>query len=546
MRAEDLCIDDLLQMDPTGGVIRFGGRRTLLFDAVALGILRAQLVEVFGVTVARGFLTRLGYVHGRRTAEDLKDRLPWDDETEYRRAGGRLHRLQGMVEFEPVSGPDRRDPEAVAEAIWRASYEAEQHILHLGLASEPVCWTLCGFASGYLSQVMGQTIYALETQCVGCNDAVCHMVAKTEAAWGDAITPHLAYYERDCLDASLHTLKQSIRRLEDEVRSHRNMLGSVQDTLDTGGMVARSTQMQTVLHLCRRAARVDSTVLIFGESGVGKERIARFIHDQSDRTGGPFVAINCGALPQSLLESELFGHIKGAFTGATHDRPGLFEAAHGGTLFLDEIGEVPPPLQVRLLRVLQEREVRRVGENQDRKVDVRVLAATNRALSEAVAAGEFREDLWYRLKVIEVEIPPLRERPDDILPLARLKLREAAAQFRRKVYDLTSAVAKRLVAHDWPGNVRQLHNAVERAVVFAEADCLDVNDFPDLAPGSVKPADEAPMAWTGTLQDMERTLILETLKRTEGNRAEAARRLNIGEATLFRKIRQYRQQGYEV
>ena len=184
--------------------------------------------------------------------------------------------------------------------------------------------------------------------------------------------------------------------------------------------------MQRVLDLARRVAKVDSTVLITGESGVGKERVARLIHDESARTAGPFVAINCGAVPETLLESELFGHARGAFTGATQDRPGLFEAANSGTLLLDEIGEVPPAMQVKLLRVLQEREVRRVGENKGRAVNVRVVAATNRDLAEEIRAARFRQDLYYRLRVVELRVPPLRERRDDILPLARTFLAASA------------------------------------------------------------------------------------------------------------------------
>ena len=553
MRAGELRIDDLLQMDPRGGVIRFGGRRTLLLDAVALGLLRAQLIDVFGLTVARGLFTRLGYAHGWRTAEALRDSLPWDDEHEWRIAGGRLHRLQGLVTFEPVSAPDRRDPAALAEAIWKDSYEAEQHVLHMGRATEPVCWTLAGFASGYLSHVLGQAVYCIEEQCCGQGDSVCHMVGRTQEAWGEKIAPHLPFYERECLDESLRSLRATVRELESRLRAHRRMLGPDRDVLETGGIVARSSAMRRIIHLCQRAAKVDSTILVCGESGVGKERVAGYIHDQSERTGGPFVAVNCGALPETLLESELFGHVRGAFTGASSDRPGLFEAAHGGTLFLDEIGEVPPSIQVRLLRVLQEREVRRVGENRDRKVDVRVLAATNRPLMAEVEAGRFRQDLLYRLRVIEIEVPPLRDRPDDILPLARAKLVETASRFKRKVRDFTPAVARRLIAHSWPGNVRELHNAIERAVVFAESEHIEIGDLPDFAlatasggsdgesPGSARVA-PAP----GTLADVERAHILAMLQATGGNKAEAARRLGIGEATLYRKIRRYRAEGHEV
>ena len=538
MRAEDLRIDDLLEMSRAGGVIRFGGNRTLLFDAVALGLLRSQLVETFGLEVARGLLTRLGYSHGWRVAESIRDRFEWDTPQEWRRAGGRLHRLQGLVDFAPVA---RERDDALAEAIWRDSYEAEQHVLHLGQADEPVCWSLAGFASGYLSRVHGRPIYAIEETCCGQGDTVCHMVARAEEDWGDALEQHRRYYERDCLDASLRGLRDSVRELERALRRRRRALRDVSLAVDEHGMVARSRAMRRVLELCKRVAAVDSTVLIHGESGVGKERVARLIHELSARTAAPFIAVNCGALPANLLESELFGHAKGAFSGATTSRAGLFEAANGGTLLLDEIGDVPPPLQVRLLRVLQEREVRRVGENEPRPVDVRVLAASHRELAQEVAAGRFREDLLFRLRVIELTIPPLRERLDDVLPLARMKLLETSKRFKREIQGFTPAAAKQLIAYDWPGNVRELLNAVERAVVFADGQVIEAEDLRLSSPRAALPPRVAvdPTAPERTLAEVEREHILAALERAGGNRSEAARRLGIGPATLFRKLKRY-------
>jgi two-component system, NtrC family, response regulator HydG len=298
--------------------------------------------------------------------------------------------------------------------------------------------------------------------------------------------------------------------------------------------------MQQVLGLARRAAKVDSTVLVTGESGSGKERIARLIHDESGRAGRAFVAVNCAAVTESLLESELFGHAKGAFTGATHDRPGLFEAAHGGTLFLDEVGEVPPAMQVKLLRVLQEREVRRVGENQSRKVDVRILAATHRNLLEEVSAGRFRQDLYYRLRVIELKVPPLRERREDLLPLARLLLADASDRLGRRVTGLSPAAADQLLRYGWPGNVRELQNALERAVALCEGSRVEPEDLPEevrAAPPNLLPGEGAPQR----LEDMERTYILAVLAQNAGNRARTAAQLGIGPATLYRKLKQYGQ-----
>ena len=541
MKAADLDLRELLRFEPQGGVLSFGGQRALLFDAVALGILRKELVQLLGLSGARGVLTRFGYAHGWRTAETLKSAFPWDDDSEWSRAGGRLHALQGLVVVEAPSRVPSTGPEPFAEAIWHESYEAEQHLLHLGQAEEPVCWTLTGFASGYLSYCGGREIYCIEERCRGKGDAVCTLVGRPREEWGSAIVPHLPFYEKEHLDDALARIATELKRVDQRLRARKKDLGrDAPGEGGTGGLV-HSEAMLRVLDLARRIAKVDSTVLITGESGVGKERLARFIHDESARTGGPFVAINCGAMAEGLLESELFGHAKGAFTGATQDHPGLFEAANGGTLLLDEIGEVSPPMQVKLLRALQEREVRRVGENKNRTVDVRVLAATNRDLAAEVHAARFRQDLYYRLRVVELRVPPLRERREDILALSRTFLHVAAERMRRKITGFTPAAANQLVRYDWPGNVRELENAMERAVALAKGNRIDVEDLPEevglaipsaYAPGHVRP-----------LEDVERDYILAVVRANQGNKAMAAEQLQIGVATLYRKLKQYESAG---
>ena len=538
MRAADLDLRELLVFEPKGGILRFAGERALLLDAVALGLLRRELIQMLGLSGARALLSRFGFAHGWRTAEALRTGFPWDDENEWRWAGGRLHTLQGLVDVRPPSREPRPGPPPLAESIWHDSYEAEQHLLHLGQAEEPVCWTLSGFASGYLSCAYGRQVFAREERCRGKGDALCQIVARYREDWGEALAGELAFYEQACLDAALTQITGELKRVERRLRSRRRVLGaSAASEADAAGIVAQSPAMERVLDLARRVAKVDSTVLVTGESGVGKERLARLIHDESPRGGGPFVAINCGAVPESLLESELFGHAKGAFTGATQDRPGLFEAAHGGTLLLDEIGDVPPLMQVKLLRALQEREVRRVGENRNRAVDVRVLAATNRELLSEVHAARFRQDLYYRLRVVEIRVPPLRERREDVLNLARGFLAEAAERTGRKVSGFTPRAAHQLVRYGWPGNVRELENAVERAVVLARGSRVDLDDLPEEvavappavdAPGSVRPLDE-----------MERDYILAVLRANGGNKTRAASQLGIGAATLYRKLRSY-------
>jgi len=538
MRARDLDLRELLSFEPGGGPLRFAGERALLLDAVALGLLRKLLIDTLGEAGAHGVLTRFGFAHGWRTAESLRTAFPWDDENEWRHAGGRLHTLQGLVVAVAPEGDPAPGPKPVGDSIWLDSYEAEQHLVHLGQADHPVCWTLTGFASGYLSHVWGREIFALETRCRGKGDAVCRVVARPREQWGEEIAAELPYYSEDCLAETAGRLTNELRKVERKLRARRQELGArVAKQVDPAGMVIASEAMRRVVDLGRRVGPVDSTVLVTGESGVGKERVARLIHDASTRTAGPFVGINCGAVPEGLLESELFGHARGAFTGAAQDRPGLFEAAQGGTIFLDEIGEMPPAMQVKLLRTLQEHEVRRVGENRSRKVDARVVAATNRDLAAEVHAARFRQDLYYRLRVVEIRVPPLRERRDDILPLARTFLVDAGARLGRKVSGFTPAAAQQLVRYDWPGNVRELENAVERAVVLVRGHRIDVEDLPEevglalpgvAAAGSVR-----------TLREIEREYITAVLRANDGNRTRTAQQLGIGPATLYRKLKAY-------
>jgi two-component system response regulator HydG len=534
----ELDLRELLTFEPEGGLIHFAGHRALLMDAVAMGLLRKELITTLGMTAARGLLTRMGYAHGWRTAEAMKTAFPGPDGRAWLEAGGRLHTLQGQVIAERMERKPGDPPGPIREALWRESYEAEQHLLHLGRADQPVCWSLTGFASGYMSYGKDKPIYCMETRCVGKGDAVCQIVGKSAEEWGAECMEALRFYETRCMDDALVQVTEALKQAEQKLRQKRRTLARVTgDTEDTSGMVARAEEMKRVLGLARRAAKVDSTVLITGESGVGKERIARLIHDESSRAPKAFVAVNCAAVTESLLESELFGHAKGAFTGATHDRPGLFEAASGGTLFLDEVGEVPLAMQAKLLRALQEKEVRRVGENQSRKVDVRVVAATNRHLLDEVNAGRFRHDLYYRLRVIELRVPPLRERREDILPLARLLLAEASERLGRRVGSFSPQAADQLLRYSWPGNVRELGNAIERAVALCEGSRVEQDDLPEevrLAPPSFLPG-SAPR----TLEEMEREYILAVLARNEGNRSRTAEQLDIGLATLYRKLKQY-------
>jgi two-component system response regulator HydG len=538
MRAEELDHKELLELDSEGGLIRFAGQRALLIDAVAMGLLRKYLVENFGLTAARTVLTQFGFAHGWRMAEAMHAEFQWDSEDDWRRAGTRIHALEGL--FRVASGS--QDPVSEGGLMLVASYEAEQHLLHFGRADAPMCWTICGLISGYITRTAGKETYVLEHRCLGKGDAACHLIGRTRDEWGDEHAEELHFYQskrlQECLDVSLHRVTETLKRAEAKLRKHQRMLRHVVSVPNPLGIVATSASMQKVLDLARRVAKVDSTVLITGESGAGKERIAQLVHQESTRAAGPFIAVNCGAITETLLESELFGHVRGAFTGATHDRPGLFEAATGGTLLLDEVGEVSPAMQVKLLRVLQEREVRRVGETRSRQVDVRVVAATNRDLVDAVLGGSFRQDLYYRLKVVELRVPALRERRDDILPLARLLLAGAAVRMKRKIVSLAPNVADQLLRYHWPGNVRELENAMERVVALAQGPRAELEDLPE----EVREACPVPPVAAGNvrpLEEIQKEYILAALVLNDGNQTRTAEQLEIGTATLYRKLKSY-------
>ncbi len=302
-------------------------------------------------------------------------------------------------------------------------------------------------------------------------------------------------------------------------------------------VLSKNARMLDVLSLAHEVASLRSTVLIQGESGTGKEMVARAIHTAGDRATKPFIAVSCAALAETLLESELFGHEKGAFTGANQQRLGKFEMAGGGAIFLDEIGDISPKLQVDLLRVLQERSFYRVGGTEEVRVEARVIAATHVDLRQAVAEGKFREDLFYRLNVIEIRIPPLRERREDVPLLARHFLERLSHELGKDIADFSEDALKVLMDHNWPGNVRELENAVERAVVTCRGRVLTEEDFAFLAHnGAMKP-------WSIpagiTLQEMEKQLITATLQRTQGNIREAASILGIDRSTMYEKIKRY-------
>jgi DNA-binding NtrC family response regulator len=338
----------------------------------------------------------------------------------------------------------------------------------------------------------------------------------------------------------LSVLVQRIVSQQALVRENEQLKRALKREYGFHDLVSKNAGMQRVFELARVAARSASTILILGESGSGKEVLARAIHEESPRSAGPFVAVSCAALTETLLESELFGHEKGSFTGATARRKGKFEQAQGGTLFLDEVGDVSPKLQQDLLRVLEDRRFQRVGGNDSIEADARVVAATNRDLARAVASGAFREDLFYRLNVIPITLPPLRERREDVPPLAARFLERLSAELGRKVEGLAPDAMAALVAHPWPGNVRELRNVLERGAVVAKGPVIQLADLglPPAAPGAAAAA-PAPKGEPPSLEDVEKKHVADVLAWSNGNVTQAARVLGIDRMTLYNKMKRW-------
>lgn len=346
-------------------------------------------------------------------------------------------------------------------------------------------------------------------------------------------------------DEVLLALKKAEERehLKRENRLLREHIKKIQENYTFDQMVAKSKAMQSVFELSEKAAQYDTTVLILGESGTGKELVARGIHSVGKRASKPFVAINCGGIPENLLESELFGYVKGAFTGADKNKKGLFEEADGGTIFLDEIFELPLQLQVKLLRVLQENEIRAIGDSRTRVIDVRVVAATSRNLTDEVKGGGFREDLFYRLNVVPIVLPPLRTRPEDIPVLCRHIINKLNLRLGKSITGIASGAMARLINHPWPGNVRELENVLERAAVLSESEILEPELFSIEQQMQVEPKGEAEEISACSLKsaqkELEKRFILHALRKTRGNRTQAARLLGISHPCLLSKMKIY-------
>ena len=545
---KDLHLAELLDFRPDQGVIRLHEQRVVILSAAAMGLLRKELIDTLGIETAERLALRFGFADGYHDAVNLRERSTWTDPLQGIRAGATLQTLEGIVrvdvrtvEYDAASGRFEE------EVTWRDSYVAEQHVHHYGKSAAPVCWSLVGYASGFVSACLGKEIYFRETSCAAQGAKHCVAIGRDAESWGAELEAIRADFQAATVGHEVERLHEAVsKRLKELDRRERLLerrereLNLLRDRVNRHAaarhFVAGSQAMQDVLELAARVAPLDTTVLIYGESGTGKEFIVRLIHDQSPRAAAPFVSINCAALTETLLESELFGHVRGAFTGAVRDKAGLFEVAGDGTIFLDEIGEIAPTVQAKLLRALQEREIRRVGAERNIRVHARVVAATNRDLRAAVEAGTFRQDLYFRLGAFVITVPPLRDRREDIPPLVHHFLIRAAGRMKKDVRNVSAEAMSALMKYRWPGNVRELEHAVERAVILANGPSIRLRELPPevTQKSRARPGDD-----TLDLEEQERLMIERALERFRGNRKKAAEALKISTVTLWRKMKRY-------
>ena len=542
----DADLRKLLRFEPDSGAIWLGERRMVLLHTAALSALRRDLITSVGTEHTRRLLTRMGYASGAHDAGFAHKTRGNRSLEEMFMVGPQLHMLEGAARVTPLHlKMDAATGLYEGEFRWDDSWEAHAHRLAYGVVDEPACWILLGYASGYTSAFMGKLILFKEIKCGACGDDHCHIVGKPIDEWpdGEAYRP---YFEDDSLLHKLDVLSQQVEALKTTL-----------EPATSGGMlIGASPAFQHAHDLMQRAARTQVTVLLTGETGVGKERFARALHEHSDRASGPFVAVNCAALPAELIEAELFGVEKGAYTGAHAARAGRFERAEGGTLFLDEVGDLPLAAQAKLLRVLQEGEIERLGAEATRKVNVRMVTATNVDLEAAVAQGRFRRDLLYRLNVYPICIPPLRERSADIEPLARHLLARFMALHNKRLSGLGDRALQALMRHDWPGNVRELENLVERGVILAaQGGTVELEHLFPNQPGArqegvdpqgrlarVLPAGENELCErivsSGlSLEQLETRVLALAVERSGGNLSGAARLLGLTRPQLAYRLK---------
>lgn len=559
-----------LKFSPDKGHIWLDKRRMFLLHNRAFGALRHNMIELFGTENARSVLMRTGYTAGSLDGEMAsKVRDPKDFFAAFS-VGPQMHALLGITLAKCVSiEADVANGKFYGEYIWYDSIEDDAHLRFFDIGADPACWFQIGYASGYSSVLLGRPIIFREVECRSQGFQECRIVGKLAQQWDDIsmeskiLQPQMSDMQNTALQAEADKPTQHPIKMVD-----LQSLKTPSETPDER-FVGSSAGFQVAYNKLRKVAQTDATVLFLGESGVGKEVFAQKLHRMSARASGPFIPVNCAAIPETLIESELFGVEKGAYTGAVSSRMGRFERAAGGTLFLDEIGCLNISAQGKLLRAIQEREIERVGDTRTRIVDTRVVAATNVDLLDAVKEGTFREDLYYRLNVFPVTIPPLRERKQDIPLLIDFFFRNYCQRHKRAPSGFTERAVHALFTYDWPGNIREMENIIERAVILADPGCPIDNQHlftagerlnahlmslgasgqleerePDPQDGDDLPIDptkqglvEQLLGGNQTLDDIEHQLIRGAIDRSNGNLSKAARLLGITRPQLAYRLK---------
>ena len=551
----DIDLRSRLRFCAETGQIWLHEHRMLLVHAEAQASLRRELIDTLGMDRARGLITRMGYAAGMRDFELARTRAGSEGDVEAFMVGPQLHMLEGVVKVSTVSLEyDRNAGTFYGEFIWENSWESEWHKHYYGTYSEPVCWSQIGYACAFASSFMGRPILYKEIQCAGMGENHCRIVGKPLEDWDDA-TEYTRFLIQESIAEQLIDLQTQVVQLRSAIGEKEKLPSDV---------IGNSKAFLTAYDLLQQAASSQITVLLLGETGAGKEVFARSLHNRSTRRNESFIAINCAAIPHDLVEAELFGVEKGAYTGALNSRPGRFERAHGGTLFLDEIGDLPLSAQVKLLRVLQEGEIERLGDHKVHKIDVRLVAATNIDLKQLVKDGKFRADLYYRLNAFQINIPPLRERMEDIPLLANRFLEKYSAIHGKKLNGFTDKAMRAILAYPWPGNIRELLNMVERGVILApngtriEQEQMFSASGNDLAmefgldsTGSLGIAPQEPgkdlceevLNGAMTLDQCEAMLINSAVSKASGNLSAAARLLGLTRPQLAYRLKRLQEEG---
>ena len=535
-----------------------------MFSTRAIGMLRTLLTEELGKDQARIFLKRFGYSAGMTDGFRLKISLADESTQSQIKYGLSLQALQGVTKFVEIADRTKIDLEQDKfhwEAYALSSYEAEQHLEMFSRSEKPACWTIGGYLAGYFTATLGKKVLVVEHDCLAMGNERCRFIADFEENLSSGQLAEQQDYHAMHLPHVFDDLQKTIIQQQQYLQEKQKTIIQLQTKLhvkeqrEFGEILGESQALSKAIAMARLAAPVDSTVLLLGESGTGKELLARGIHKNSQRADKPFITVNCSTLPETLQEAELFGYRKGAFTGATEEHIGLFESADNGTLLLDEIGDLTLVAQTKLLRVLQEGEIRRIGETNVRNVDVRIIAATNMDLEKKVQQETFRADLYYRLNVVSIKLPSLQERDNDSLLLADHFIKKFTSKFSKRGIRGISREAKRaIMLYSWPGNVRELKNAIERAVILSSEPEIKVADLPERVAEvyyyGKKIVPTAPQKHTDLrsfadeltgLKDESEQLRM-ALNLVKGNREKAAALLGISRTTLWRRMQKLKEE----